>query len=847
MMKVCDNRPYILQPRYDTGDLCVVSVNAADFAPDATGAADAAPAIQAALDACAKMGGGTVYLPEGRYALRSYLVIPTAVTLRGEWINPEEEPNRGRGTILCAYCGKNDPDGAPQITMHACSGLKNMLIYYPEQRVGEPTPYSPTARQDGADSITLENVTLVNPWRGVQCGPDGNELHMLKNVYITPVDIGFFMDQTTDIGRMQNLNIRPRYWEEFTLTAADAPMSESDRETLRAHMLAHTTGVFMARSDWEYGYDIHIEHCHIGFTITVFASFGPNAQISRLQLHNCYIGFHLIKLNAFGVALSDSRITADIPGLRAAILSDASFETVMQLNGVELSGYPRLIEHEGSGFLGFTNCTLSDWSDVAVRQTAGGLSLQQCTFAEGRHLELLDGVGGTQVLGCTFAGERHFDVSDKAAAELQFSDEPLNLPVAPRGGHKFRTLPARPTADKLYLATDYGVTTDPDTDNTEALQAALDDAGKTGGVVFLPGGWYRVNGTLAVPAGVELRGVFEVPSHTMGGGSVLRTYHGRGNENAEPFLTLGEGAGVRGLVIQHPEQDAVDPVPYPWSVRSLGRNVYAIDVVFVNAWLGLDFGTNPSDGHYISYIGGAPIRCGIFVGNCAGEGWVENVQYNPHYWGRSNFENRVGDHFREFWHRQIEYLDALRFGYTENEHVLGTFVFAARHGLHFLLQDGRGAKGTFIGHGTDGGEIGLDIVGCEDIDLINTELVTIESPLTRMYFVTEPGSTGKVRVFNSLMWGNPDYPVVLHGCDVQFEQTNFVDCGKTCITVHGGTHDIDGSYFYKNSDNAVVLGGELTLRGSMTPRRAEVRDPAAPVIDAENRGGTLKTAWNWSK
>lgn len=839
------NRPFILHPRYDTGDLCVVTVNAADYLPDATGAADAAPAIQAALDACKRLGGGTVYLPEGRYALRSYLTIPTAVTLRGEWIDPHREPNRGRGTVLCAWCGEGDPDGAPQITMHPCTGLKNLTVYYPGQRVGQPTPYSPTVRQQGADSITLENVTLVNPWRGVQCGPDGNELHMLKNVYITPVHEGFFMDLTTDIGRMQNLNVGPRYWEEFTLSPADAPMDEETRQTLRDYMLREVTGVFMARSDWEYGYDIHIEHCHIGFTITVFASGGPNAQISRLQLHNCYIGFKLLKLNPFGLALSDSRITADIPGLCAAIVSEESFDTVMQLNGVDIDGcYPRLIQHNGTGFLSLANCTLSGWTDTAVVQQGGGLSLLQCAFGEGRHLTLSEGIGGAQVLGCTFAGGRQFQVAEQAAENLQFSDEPLYLPVAPKGGHKFRTIPARPKADRLFLAADYGVTTDPAHDNTADLQRALDDAGEQGGVVYLPGGWYRFDGTLAVPAGVELRGVFEVPSHTMGGGTVLRTYQGKGDENAVPFITLGEGAGVRGLVIQHPDQDAANPSPYPWAVRSLGRDPYAVDVVFVNSWLGLDFGTNPSEGHYISYIGGAPIRCGIFVGNCAGEGWVENVQYNPHYWGRSNFENKVGSHFREFWHRQIEFLDALRFGYTENEHVLGTFVFAAKHGLHFIKQNGKGAKGTFIGHGTDGGEIGLDIVGCEDIDLINTELVTIESPQTRMYFVTEPGSTGKVRAYNSLMWGNPHYPVMLHGCDVQFQQTNFVDCGKTCITVHGGNQDVVGSYFYKNTDNAAVDGGALRLRASMTPRRPEGRET---VLDLTVTGGEAKAEWNWSK
>ena len=838
-------RPYILKPRYDVGDQCVVSVNAADFLPDATGSADAAPAIQAAMDACKRMGGGTVYLPEGRYALRSYITVPTAVTLRGEWIDPDREPNRGRGTLLCAYCGQGDPEGAPQITMHACSGLKNLTVYYPEQRVGAPVPYSPTVRQQGTDSVTLENVTLVNPWRGVQCGPDGNELHLLKNVYITPVHEGFFMDLTTDIGRMQNLNVRPKYWEEFTLTPADAPMDAAARQALRDHMLREVTGVFMARSDWEYGYDIHIEHCHVGFTITVFASGGPNAQISRLQLHNCAIGFKLLKLNPFGLALSDSRITADIPGLVAAIVSEASFDTVMQLNGVEIHGcYPQLIRHDGTGFLSLCNCTLSGWTDTAVVQRGGGLSLLQCRFGEGKHLTLSEGIGGAQVLGCTFEGGRRFDIADKAAENLQFSEEPLDLPTAPKGGHKFRTLPARPRADRLFLAADYGVTADPARDNTAALQRALDEAGEQGGVVFLPGGWYRFDGTLSVPAGVELRGVFEVPSHTMGGGTVLRTYQGKGDENGAPFITLGEGAGVRGLVIQHPDQDAANPVPYPWAVRSLGRDPYAIDVVFVNSWLGLDFGTHPSEGHYISYIGGAPIRCGIFVGNCAGEGWVENVQYNPHYWGRSNFENKVGSHFREFWHRQIEFLDALRFGYTENEHVLGTFVFAAKHGLHFIKQNGKGARGTFIGHGTDGGEIGLDIVGCEEIDLINTELVTIESPQTRMYFVTEPGSTGKVRVYNSLMWGNPHYPVVLHGCDVQFQQTNFVDCGKTCVTVHGGRQDLVGSYFYKNTDNAAVEGGSLRLRASMTPRRPEGRDK---VLDLTVNGGEATAEWNWSK
>ncbi len=841
-------KPYILQQKYPTHDICVVSVTVTDAPAD--GKTDAAPAIQAALDACAAIGGGTVYLPEGRYALHGYLEIPTAVTLRGEWINPEEEPNRGRGTILCCYAGKNDPEGQPQITMRACSGLKNITLFYPEQSVEAPVPYSPTVRQQGVDSITLENVTLVNPWRGIQCGPDGNELHTLKNVYITPMFEGFFMDMTTDIGRMQNLNIRPKYWEQFTLTPDDAPMSARQSAALRQYMLEHVTGVHMARSDWEYGYGIYVENCRVGFTITSFTSGGPNTQISRLVLHNCYIGFHLITVNAYGVALSDSKITADIPGLYAAIVSDSRFTTIMQLNGVDIEGcYPYMVVHEGTGQLSFANCTFSGWTDTAVVQKQGGLSMLQCEFGDGHHFDLQDSIGGAQVLGCTFGGGLKMQAGEQAKEKLQFSDQPLNLPKAPRRGHKFRPTPAQPAVAQLYLATDFGAVpssaeADPATaqDNTAAIQAALDAAGKTGGIVYIPAGWYRCDGSLHVPSGVELRGVFEVPCHTMGGGTVLQPYGGKGDENAEPFITLAEGAGVRGLVIQYPEQDPSTPVAYPWAVQGRGKNVYAIDVVFVNPWLGLDFGTYPSEGHYISYISGAPLRCGLFVGNNSGEGWVENVQYNPHYWARSNFPNRPERRqWRDFWHNQIAYLDALKFGYTEQEHVLNTFVFAAKHGLHFVLQDGKGAKGTFIGHGTDGGEVGLCIEGCEDIDLINTELVSIEAPRNRIYFLTREGSVGKARVFNTLMWGNPHFAMVLNGCDIHFQQTNIVDSGRVAITVNGGDHTFAGTYFYRNTGNIRVTGGKATAIGSMTPRRPTT------ILDNFHEGGEFVEQFSWDK
>ncbi|MGB8455216.1 MAG: glycosyl hydrolase family 28-related protein [Anaerocolumna sp.] len=845
-------RPEIIKELYPSEEILIATVNVKDYEPDTTGREDSVPAIQQAIDDCVSCGGGTVYLPEGRYALKSSLTIRRGVTLRGEWINPDIECNQGRGTVLCCYWGKHDSEGTAQVTMEACTGFVNMTLYYPEQKVGNPIPYSPAVRQNGVDSITLKNVTLVNPWQGVNCGPDANELHYLNNVYMTPLHTGVFMDMTTDIGRMQNLYISPKYWEEFTLFPEEDLMTETVAAELGKYMLSNVTGVFMARSDWEYGYNIQIEGCKIGFMITSRKDSGPNTQISGLKLHNCDTGFKLVNVNPYGAALSDSTITADKEGLTAAIESEGTFQTVMQLNGVDFAGsFLHQVLHKGKGQLSFVNCSFRDWKEggSAILQENGGLSLLQCTFkGKGLHFEIEDGVTGTQILGCKYEGSVCRKVGEKACKELLYSEEPLYLPVAPRGGHKPYPYKTCPESGKLYLAGDYGAIGDGKTDNTQAFQNALKEAAKEGGIVYVPSGWYRFDGNLTIPSGVELRGAFEVPCHTMGGGSVLQPFGGKGQETAIPFITLESRSGLKGIVLHYPEQDPVNPVKYPWSVQAAGSYCYVINTVFVNSWLGLDLGTYGSENHYVSYISGAPIHCGIYAGNNKEEGWIENIQYNPHYWYRCSLPNKPkGESWRAFWHNQIKYLDALKFGYNEQLHLLGTFVFAARNGLYFVEQDGRGTSGKFIGHGTDGGEKGIYIDGAGNIDFINTELVTIESPETRIYLSTSKNVKGYVKFYNTLMWGAPDYAVVIEGGKVELQQINYVDQGKMANTVRGGMLKLSGGYFYHNTDHLTQDGGEALVVGNMTVKSPGSRKDHNNIMDIKIKGGTTEERWNWSK
>lgn len=829
------------------GGKFVISTSALDYGLDRNGKKDCTAALQKAIDECQAAGGGTVYLPAGRYALHGELTVRTSVMLHGAGAAED-------GTLLCCYFGRGAEDGM-QIRMEACTGLLELALYYPEQDMENPVPYPPTVRQQGSDSITVEGVAFINPWIGIQCGPDGNELHFIKNVEMSPLCQGVFMDMTTDIGRMQGLVISPACYSRFIhreQPERGAALAKAAEES----MLSRAVGIYMARSDWEYGYDITVEGCRIGLLVTSRQDIGPNAQISKLKIAGCETGLCLHCGNPYGIAITDGVISSGEKRRRAAIWCDDTFHSVLQCFQVRIEGeYEHLVGQEGDGQLSFVECTFAaKGRHEDVLCGAGGLSLLNTAFAPGgTHVRILKGAGGVQIVGseCEGGGELAVAAEKEAAKALLYEKERLPLPKRRSAGYQPCPYRAEPEASRLYSVTAFGAAGDGKADDTEGFRRALAAAGETGGYVYVPGGWYRITKPLRVPAGVELRGTAEVPCHTMGGGSVLLVCCGHGEEGGEPFLTLEGSCGIRGIVLYHPKQDPVSPVAYPWAVQSAGDRCYAVDVVFVNSWDGLDFGSRGGKGHYISYVSGAPIHCGIFAGGNDGDIWIENVQYNPHYWYRCSLPKRPSeDTWKEFWHNQIKYLDAFLYGANRSLHVLNTFVFAAKNGVRFIEQGGKGTNGVLIGHGTDGGECGIRIDMLEAAEFINTELVTIESPKRRIYL----RNAGEGAVFyNTLMWGAPDTAVLVENGSLGMVQTNIVDSGEVAIVVEAGRADIAAAYFYRRERQLLVRGGKVSYLANMAARLRkgaacpDMGGGAFSPTDIQQEAGEVTKAFNWCK
>lgn len=224
---------------------------------------------------------------------------------------------------------------------------------------------------------------------------------------------------------------------------------------------------------------------------------------------------------------------------------------------------------------------------------------------------------------------------------------------------------------------DFGAQGDGKTDDTQAFQKAIDAAHEMGGnVVYIPRGDYLIGGNLEVREHVILEGVFRGPTHaSQNRGSTLLAVAGKGEVEGTPFITLRLNATLRGITIYYPEQIQQDPpIPYPWTIRGNGDNCTLVDVLIVNPYQGIDFGTLPSGRHFIRNVGMQALYRGLYIDQCYDIGRVENL----HIWP-----------FWEVWQTPLKAFTeregiAFIIGRTDWEYMSNCFCIGYKIGFQFV-------------------------------------------------------------------------------------------------------------------------------------------------------------------
>ncbi len=780
-------RPRVVETKFPTDDIVIASIVVEAPAGDAT------QAIQRAIDEAAKAGGGVVFLPARRYRLEGRLVVKEGVTLRGDWQKPGGKDSH-QGTTLAVVTDRGKPDAPATITLERGSGIREMVVWYPDQKPDAIVPYPWTIRTSQTatgNNITVHNVTLVNPYQAIKIGPEWNELHTIRNVYGTPLKTGIWIDTTTDIGRLIDVDFNWLWWPSSGLPGS--PATDDAKKALREFLASESVAFEMRRSDWEYVYQARAVGYAIGAVIRPGEKGTANAVMYGCRLTGCGTALRLEGLNRIGLAVTGCRLYGD----EYAVHAPASFDSTAQFHSALIAGRVLL---DGPGTLTFQACTFLDRRDTDIVARRGQLSLLECRFDRWiMPVTLGEGVRRARILDSQPEGELR--VENASRGDVIITRFGPDFARAAYRGHAAAPMP-RPATRDLFAVTDFGAAPS-EKDNTAAFARALDAARRAGGgTVYVPAGNYRFAGEMVVPSGVELRGSFDVPHHTVSGGSVLMPTAGLGNEKGTPFIRLEATSGLRGLTFWYPDQRIDDVKPYPWAIQALGPGCWLVDVTLGNAYQGADFWTHPSTGHVIRYLAGGLLRRGLFVSKCDGEGWVEDVQFNPHYAARvhKSLPNPGGD-FRRLVDYQRAHLEALVFGRCKQEHVRGTFVYAAYDGIAFR-DDGGGAAATVIEHGTDTGSRCAVLSGSAKVSFVNAQLVPLGAH-EKGAIIVEDSFTGAVSFVNTQIWAGHTSGVIGGRGDVLLQQLNTLSGG---FEVTGGRFTMEGARFARGLSPHVRIG-----------------------------------------
>ena len=370
-----------------------------------------------------------------------------------------------------------------------------------------------------------------------------------------------------------------------------------------------------------------------------------------------------------------------------------------------------------------------------------------------------------------------------------------------------------------------GVAGNGTTDDTAAIQAALDRAGKTGGEVDLLPGRYLIHGSLSVPTGVTLQGSWNAPHHAaLDKGSTLLITGGRGREDGPAAVELHPSSALRGFTLLWPEQKWGSIAPYPWAIHGEGMHNTVEDITFVNAWQGIEIGHPWSELHLIRNINGCVLRRGVFVDTTSDIGRIENVHFNAHYWPRSGDPSAGGAKDLEVGHYMAEHLEAFIFGRADWEYVQNTFVWAAKIGYHFIATPAGACNGQFSGIGADFCQTCIQIDAIQNIGLqITNGEFTSFSGGVNTGIVTSPGAGGAAQFVNCNFWATPTHAALLQGdTAVTFSACHFLDTpGSGAIVAERGRLSVQACTFDKPGPAVVLKPGlsQAIIMGNMQTGR----------------------------
>ncbi len=283
--------------------------------------------------------------------------------------------------------------------------------------------------------------------------------------------------------------------------------------------------------------------------------------------------------------------------------------------------------------------------------------------------------------------------------------------------------------DERPSVKDWGAKGDGATDDTAAIQAAIDAvySGDGGGTIAVPHGQYRVSSTITVRDYVRLVGGDGVGAGDYSRSCGFRVYTGRAAANTYGF-DMKTGSGLCGFHFWYPEQVVVTeatPVVYGWTIGSSTTtadergSVCLQDLFFYNSYAAIRlYNCNK---FIVERIYGQPFSTGIYADYCLSPCTLRDVRFDTFYAASTDaLYTWIHTNGRAFDIRQVQGLFAYNLqakGYKEGFYLnhanlrvdlFGVDVQATTYPFHVQACDDVGAHGGLL----TSGEAGVAGVTC---------------------------------------------------------------------------------------------------------------------------------------
>ncbi len=439
------------------GGAPIECVNVMDYGALGNGKADDTPAVQRALDAAVNRGG-ICFLPAGSYRLNGSLTVPAGVTLKGSY-DGIPHPKHPTGTVLHIYGGKGSVDAEPTIILSFNASVRNVVIHYPEQQAPpEVVPYPWTIQIRGQMSQVVE-VAMTNPYRAIDAGTHANELHLIRDVYACPLNVGIYVDRCTDVGRLENVHFNPNLWKriglEPKLPAPPKGFKAGDdaywNGILQPYLRENLVGFKIGRTDWQFITNCFVIFAKQGFLFDDFGHGPGNALVTQSGSDLGPVAVQVNKTQKHaGVQFANCQFMSTVkigPQNTGPVkISNSGFWVVRETL--------EQVVNEGSGTVILNACHFSDWDlpgqgAPCVLANNGRLILCQCDFSRSltsliaaprkNAVSLEPGLIASSVVGCLFHSDTIANTSDGKVEMAANVFEPA-VPAALLGKRTLKSL-----------------------------------------------------------------------------------------------------------------------------------------------------------------------------------------------------------------------------------------------------------------------------------------------------------------------------------------------------------------------------------------------------------------------